>query len=355
MTPTASTGVTPGALLPGLKLTDSKAINEYLQAGPDGILVDQNGRIVYYSMYINDVFSGFFARNNLTSAANILALDPNTPFPPGTLSLKAAWKIVGAGDNPAGFYSRKAKINPLVKKDGKFVIDPSRTEEVTVALVGFHIAGTVANHAEMIWASFEHNDNAPDVANLSGVQPADVVSERNWTFYKAKTPFKDCNVNPAGSPTQTLDEATQRMSPVTQVCRLYPYGSGPDKQANADNIKSLNASVQSQDAGVWKNYFELGSTWFNTNKSDGGGEPLQPNCNFQPGSLRCGVVITGSTHLSNSVIETFTQSQSTMDSCFSCHHTLQRFPADPSQNPLPGKDANISHIFNNLYFRLQQK
>lgn len=356
--PGRTAGPSAGALLPGLALTGDKAMDIYLQAGPDGILVDQNGRIVYYSMYIDKVFSDFFKENDLTTSQNMLKLDPNTPFPEGTLSLKAAWKIVGPNDKTDGFYTKKAVVNLLTKKGGKFVIDPTKTEEVKVAMVGFHIAGTVAHHAEMIWSTFEHDLNAPDVANYPNVTPDQVVSDKDWTFYKAGTPFKGCNVNPAGSPEQTLDVATQKMSPVTQACRLYAYGSGPDKASNAANIQSLNASVI---AGIndgkiaadklWTNYFELGSTWFDTNA----GKPIQPNCNFQPGEDRCGVVVTGSTHLSNTTIETFTQAQSSIDSCFSCHHTTQRFPPAANLNPLPGKDANISHIFNNLYFSLQQQ
>ena len=338
-------------MMPGLELALSKSLDEYLQAGPDGILVDQNGRIVYYSIYIDDVFSKFTIDNKLNTVAGLRGFDPNGVFPIDTLSLKAAWKIVGPNDNMSGYYTRKATINPLIKKGTDFYIDPSRTEDVTVALVGFHIAGTVAHHAEMIWASFENVANAPDVASLSAVTPDTVISDKDWTFYKAKTPFSACNVNPAGSGTQTLDEKTQKMSPVTQVCRLYPYGSGADKQSNAANIVSINADVQKNLSDVWKNYFEVGAIWFDT----GAGKPLQPNCAFQPGSLRCGVTVTGSTHLSNATIETFTQGQSVLDNCFACHNTVQRFPPKADLDPLPGKNVAISHILNNLYFWLQQQ
>lgn len=339
-------------LMPGLELTSSKSLDAYLQAGPDGILVDQNGRIVYYSIYIDDVFSKFVTDNKLNTIAGLRGFDPNVAFPVGTLSLKAAWKVVGPNEQLSGYFTRKATINPLVKKGNDFYIDPSRTEDVTVALVGFHIAGTVAHHAEMIWASFENVANAPDLAvSLSNVTPDTIVSDKDWTFYKAKTPFSGCNVNPAGSGTQTLDEKTQQMSPVTQVCRLYPYGSGADKASNAANIQSINADTQKRLDDVWKNYFEIGAIWFDT----GAGKPLQPECSFQPGSLQCGVVVTGSTHLSNATIETFTQSQSVLDNCFACHNTVQRFAPKPDLDPLPGKNVAISHVLNNLYFWLEQQ
>jgi hypothetical protein len=64
--------------------------------------------------------------------------------------------------------------------------------------------------------------------------------------------------------------------------------------------------------------------------------------------LRCDVVVTGSTHLSNATIETFTQSQSVLDNCFACHNTMQRFAPKADLDPLPGKNVAISHVLNNL-------
>lgn len=354
--PAPPADITPGALLPGLKLRGGQGPDDYLQAGSDGLLVDRNGRIVYYSIHVNDIFRKFMTENALNSAPGILALDPHKPFPVGTLSLKAAWKIVGPGDNPAAFYSRKASVNPLIMKDGRLIIDPSRTEEAMVALVGLHIAGSVANHPEMIWASFEHNDNAPDVDDPDSHAPDAPVSGRNWTFHTAGTPYRQCNRDPAGSPVNALDEVTQKVTPPTEVCRIRRPGTGTDRQVNGDAVASLNASVQSQIAGVWKNYFQLGATWFNLRKSEGGGAPLQPGCDFQPGPLGCNVVSAGSTLLNNSVIETFSQArQSTGGGCFACHNTRPRIPADLSQSLLPAKNANISHVLTNLYFRLQQR
>lgn len=335
-----------------------KPVDGFLQAGPDGILVDQNGRVVYYSMYINDIFEGFVEKYQLNDPAKLRAFDPNTSFPVDTLTLKAAWKIVKPDEDASGFYTRKVSVNKLVNKGGKITLDPSQTEAVTVALVGFHIAGTVNNHPEMIWATFEHISNAPDLAKpLDMVQPNDVVSDKNWTFYKAGTPFKNCNVNAAGAGDLKLDETTQTLSPVTDACRLYPYGSDlygkdPGKvnnaKANANNIQSINSSVQAQVDGVWKNYFEVGAIWFNA------ANVLKPGCNFLSGSLNCDVTLTGSTLLSNTVIETFTQSQSEQDNCFACHNTLQDMPTVSGLTALPAKNVNISHILSNQYFKAQQ-
>lgn len=342
------------ALSPFTRLSQQlgKPIDEFLQAGPDGILVDQKGRVVYYSIYINDTFLEFTTKNGLSDPATLAAFDPNTAFPVDTLTLKAAWKIVQPGEDTSRFYTRKATVNKLINQNGKITLGPD-TEDTTVALVGFHIAGTVQNHPEMIWASFEHVDNAPDLSvEVAKAQPNDIVSPKDWTFYKAGTPFKNCNINAAGAQILKLDAATQILSPSTEVCRVYPYGSGPDKADNANNIKSINASAQAQVDGVWKNYFEVGAIWFNANNA------LKPNCSFLPGSLQCGTngqsLLTGSTHLSNAVIETFTQTQSAQDNCFACHNTLQETATSPALKALPGKNVNISHVLVKHYFQAQQ-
>lgn len=375
LAPDTAPDITPGALLPGLNLRGLRAFGGS-QAGPDGVLVDRNGRIAYYSIHINDVFRHFVAENALDTVEGILALDPGKPLPVGTLALKAAWKIMDPGDNPAAFYSRKAIVNPLIMKDGRLVVDPSRTEEVKVALVGLHIAGSVAHHPEMIWATFEHKDNAPEFEELAApglevLRQDAPVSARSWNFHKAGTPYRLCNRDPATSPVHTLDEVTQKVAPSTEVCRIRRPAESPDRQENASNLASLNASVQLQIPGIWKNYLEIGASWIDTQPPRGGG-PLRPGCDLRSeaeavagagagvgvsvGVGRCGLVLGGSANLANSVIETFNQSgEPATAGCLGCHNTLARRSADPSQVPLPAKIANLSHVLSTLYFRLQQK
>ena len=344
----------PGVLDPLIgRSPKARTLDLINQAGPDGIMIDQQGRPIYYAIHSDSTFGNFITQNGLLDPAKLRAFNPNTPFPVDSLTLKAAWKVVAPGENVSDFYTREATIALLTVKNGKIVLS-GKTETARVALVGFHIGGTVANHPEMIWATFEHLQNAPDLPKpLNAMGPYDVVSDKNWLFYKAGTQFKDCDVNAAGAGSLKLDEATQTLSPVTEVCRLIPYGGGKD--SNIANIKSLNASVHAQLTGVWNNYFEVGAIWFAAN--DG----LKPNCTFQPGSLECRAnpntpILTGSTQLSNTTIETFTQSQSAQDNCFACHNTVQVFPpSNPKLQPLPGLDVGISHVLINEYFGAQAK
>lgn len=352
----------PGVLDPLIgRSQQARTLDLIDQAGPDGVMVDRNGRAIYYSIHSDATFGDFIQSNDLLNPDALRAFDPNTAFPVGSLTLKAAWKVVQPGEDVSTFYTRQAQIVSLATRKGKIVATGQTTTQ-TVALVGFHIGGTVQGHPEMIWATFEHQRNAPDLPRpMEQMQPNDVVSDQDWTFYQADTPFKRCNVNAAGAGALTLNAQAQTLSPVTQVCRMVPYGGQKPcpsgKDCNIDNIKSMNASAQSQLADVWKNYFEVGAVWFVAENA------LQPNCTFQPNSaLECipsptpqgaPPLLTGSIRLSNSTIETFTQVQSTQDNCFACHNTTQVISPDPKVKSLPGLNVNLSHVLINDYLKAQ--
>ena len=329
--------------------TDAQSFDEYLQAGTDGVLVDQQGKAVYYSQYLDNTFTQFIVSNKLTDPAVVRKFNATTSFPIGSLELKAAWKQVQPGDNTDDMFTMDGKINKLANKNGQIVIDPTQTQTVKLALVGFHIGGVVNGHPEMIWATFEHQRNAPNVP--ARVTPTTIISNENWTFYKANTPYKDCNLNWVATNKLVLNEKTQTLSPITQVCRQYPFGNDPTSPnpsivINDKNIASLNQDVLSKldPNDVWHNYTLIGAIWFAA--IDG----LKPNM-----ALDTDVILTGSVKLSNSTIETYTQVQSTMNNCFRCHNTLSAFPSSTDLYPLPPLNLNISHAFQNIYFWSQQQ
>ncbi len=320
-----------------------ETFDEILQAGTDGVLVDLQGHAVYYSQYLDAAFVTFMRGNGLTNPQRVLNFDPDTPWPVGAKELKVSWKIVGPEEDTRGFFTIKAPIARLTyDARGRIVADPSQPVTVTLALVGFHIGGVVNGHPEMIWATFEHTRNAPDVP-LKGLTPDTIVSRQDWTFYKAGTPYRNCNVNAAGR--LKLNEATQTLSPVTEVCRVYAHGDDPTSgDGNAQAIEALNESVHASLKDLWANYFEVGAIWFKD------GSSLAPD-----ESLSTDDLLIGSLRLSNATIETFTQTQSTMYNCFRCHNTVQQFPPKMEPFPLPGLDLNISHAFVNIFFWSQEK
>ena len=320
-----------------LKERPGSSLEEINQAGSNGLLIDQNGRAVYYSQYINKTFYDFVRSKKYYDPTVYLSAPATENFPISSMELKASWKILASGEKFNG-YSREAIINPLIEKDDKVVVDTSRTQKVNVGLVGLHVAGVVKNHPEFIWATFEHMENCPPLPSGTDPGSSDPVSDKNWLFYKAKTPAKECNINNANVAVLT-DPAKQILAPITQVYLRHLNGGG--SASNQANIESLNKSVHSQlkKDSVWKNYYLGGAIWLFPNT-------LEPNSNLQGN-------ITGSTKLSNATMETFTQQESFRNNCFQCHNTQVKFPPSSASGvqPLPGKNLNISHILVDGYFR----
>ncbi len=354
--PESLIGKERAGLLPRVAKTDtSESFDEFLQAGTDGIFVAHNGRAVYYSQYLDKTFVNFIINNNLTDPASLrsfIATDPPPTFPidkfdgAGAMELKVSWMIVEEGDDVSGMFTTETQVAKLVNSNGKIGIDTSQVEDVTVALVGFHIGGIVAGYPEMIWATFENLNNSPVVpTDLPLDQP---VSSNDYTFYTANTILADCNVNLASTNQLVLDQSTQKLSPITQVCLQYEFGNADGvNQSNDEHISELNDSVHSSldENDVWKNYREVGAIWFLHTDSLKPGQSLATDSNPD---------LTGSVSLSNSTIETFTQVASTENNCFRCHNTLQQLPPSRDLESLPASNLNISHALQNIYFWSQE-
>ncbi|WJG09972.1 hypothetical protein [Aliiglaciecola sp. LCG003] len=347
------------SMLPRLtKSAHPRSMDEYLQAGTEGILIDQNGKAVYYSQYVNDEFVNFIEgkhpdnKINLTIPLNVQQFPADKSFPVNAIELKASWKILAPDEDTRNLYTMESSVFKLANKNGKIVVDDKSSMKVLLGLVGFHIAGVVKGHPEMIWATFEHQGNAPDVpADYDFSNPTTAVSKDNFTFYKANTPYSGCNINPANSPVLKLDQDKQTLTPVTQMCRRYALGNDANQTTmsvptNIKVVTDLNKSVASQfkDAGVWSKYAEVGAIWFK------GPNRLKPGMAIATDFEGDQQLLIGSLRLSNASIETFTQTQSTMYNCFRCHNTSQRFPDDTKLAPLKPMNLNISHAFMNIYF-----
>ncbi|UEP51450.1 hypothetical protein [Burkholderia ambifaria] len=332
------------AIDPGVATPTEHVLDGVQQADSLGIVVDQNGRAVYTNMYINSIYRNFAISNRLYTRAGMKNAPPKLEFTTGALSLKAAWKIVGANEDTSRFYTTTAKIQLLSKMGNSVGIPPQpTTATVKVALVGFHIAWVVQGHPEAIWSTFEHVDNAPDFK--TDQRPSQPVSDKSFTFYKAGTKAADCNVNNASR--LTIDEQTQILSPITQVCRQYQYG-GADADTNQPNIEQLNSDILARLAkrnSVWQYYREVGAVWIKDPV-----EAFHPDWspNFDS------VAIRGASKLSNSVIETFTQNQVSKNQCFSCHNSMAVTDTNDLTLTLPGKEISTSHILLRKYMNNPQ-
>ncbi|WP_299215993.1 hypothetical protein [uncultured Dokdonia sp.] len=323
------------AITPEYKDDTYHVLDVVEQALSKGMLIDQNGRAVYSSIIINDVFQQFVLDNKLYDRATMAAFDPNTGFPPGSLTLKTSWKIVQDGEDTSKMYTQKSDIELLTLVDGQPRIDkdnPKIQTDVEVALVGLHVAFVPDGHAEFVWATFEFDGNAPDFPENATMDTP--VSSKDWLLYAANTTAGDVNTDNAGL-LKFVNQNAQTLTPITQVARQFKNGGG--KATNQTHIMNLNASVKEQLAknnSIWQNYFEVGAIWFNNP------DLLKPNWNPNVD----GSFLTGSLELSNSTIETFTQKIVSENECFSCHNTnaVTDVPADLEM--LGGKNVNLSHV-----------
>lgn len=323
---------TDKAINPKFKNDTHHVLGGVQQAGSEGIVVDQNGRAVYTTMIIDTLYRDFVLDNALYNPDSLLAFNPKESFPIGTISMKAAWKIVEEGMDVSSFYTRKASVKQLMMFKGDLMIpeNPTIKNDVEVALVGFHIAVVVNHHPEAIWATFEHVDNAPSFGHNQ--KPNDPVSEKTFTFYKGGTLANQTNVN--AYPILSFDSTTQIINPVTQVARQYSHGGGDTENKNSINTVNTSFHEKLDENSIWKNYYEVGAIWFN--KNDALIPDWSPAINAK--------ILTGSTTLSNSVIETFTQNVVTENNCFSCHNTMPLTFVGENKEPVPGKNVLTSHI-----------
>jgi len=305
------------------------------------MMVSQNGYPVYASVHMNPSYFAT-AKQNLIINGGYQNGDPNRYFNVGAAVFKATWLRLDPGQQaPTGAYVTQAEV-PVLKtyvQPGQVTISPVPNKFVatTVALVGLHVVGYTVNHPEFLWGTFEHQLNSPATADNT-FTPSPVSDPKSYTFYKGGTPFNQVN-NAIAPPQLRLDEATQKLSPVTNAVLENATG-GENHPNGADNIKVINQQAKGSVANFpapqrqFASYKLIGTVW------------MQPNSyNLQSDQNSA----TGSISLANVTAETFFQAPknspaSAVQNCFTCHNpTSYNF-----QTPPPAKLASrliaLSHV-----------
>jgi hypothetical protein len=328
------------------------------QAGSQGVLVDRNQRAVYFGLHINDRFVNFIRHDlQLANPDKIKDVELTKEFPPGCLELKSSWRILTKEEKTPDnlkklqqrFFITEGLVPTLIAStdpdSGKPTVkaDPTRPRKEIVALVGLHVVGTIVDHPEFVWASFEHIDNSPTPPKKNLGDNESVDDQKDYTFYRKGKKKKECNVNPVDPLASTLkfiDQNEQTLSPIVDVFR--EFNSGDDGFTEDDKVRDLNTSVHERlkkgNLSVWSNYKLIGAVWFKDPKKD-----FVEKQEFKKDEL-----LVGETKLSNSTMETFTQS--TKVNCFRCHDTS---PQQENDRTLPGLRIKVSHIIRNAYLRPQ--
>lgn len=361
-------------------------IGETGQAGGGGVLMSQNKSLVYYGVHVNDVYADFltgqmagkidgdptdFPHNGADLEAVQAYIDAaglDQPMSPEalTLELKTSWVDAASVKDPSQYITMPAIVPTYTADATNTTWSVGAEADMTLALVGIHIVGTVQDHPEFVWATFEHLTNAPDESywyNDTSGGPKEFPFDSSGDFLFLPTGATtdgantECMKTVSGSagdiatvPNTTAPTCDGGIVP-SNTTRTRPWGSTPygpsdvgqngvtqaqvDKViANNTMLVSLNNAVIAQlPAGDARaNYVQTGGVW--TTTPAGGGDAPIPNWKGDETSQ-----MRGSLGLYNATMETY--SQAFAPNCFTCHQ-LSTSSAD-SFVPF-----GLSHIYSEI-------
>lgn len=292
-----------------------------------GVLISQNGSLIYYIVALNDVFA--YSRTmrgsalipktttltmplTTTDAATITAFaathghsiaDPNAL----AIETKSSWVAASAVANPDDYIQADATVPVFDKSNPNEWVPTGAQTTIKVVMVGIHVVGSTKGHGEMVWGTYEHVGNAPSASftysSTSGIKTVPQNTVGSWLFTPsgASAPFNAMNAS-VGAGGHIVG------TPVawTPVLRMSPWGMAGSNTSMNTQVISSTASVIAQLApgDVRRNYFQLGTTW---------------TINGAPPNGRNQV---GTNQLANATIETFMQAATpgaSGSNCFTCH------------------------------------
>lgn len=345
----------------------------------DDVLMAQNGSLIYYISMVNDVYAQYLngvansggsvsgsefpttqdQLNAIVAYAEtqgITVKDPNTL----TIEIKTSWVDASQLTNVSSYITMDAIVPTYDTSDDQKWI-PNGSTQKKLAMIGVHIVGTIDGHPEMVWATFEHVNNAPnleytylDAENNTKTQAADTgndwllngdSSDSNYN----QSHMKFCNSNELNA--NNCDDLNSIFATkgntisASNTTMTKPWGVANEGAPNAENstpaasnsqVISINNSVLGQlaEGDLRKNYIFIGATW-----TDSGAAPT--GTSYSSTNTAKGVAI-GTSQLANSTMETYAQNgagYSQYGTCFSCHSNFQ----NPSLKP-----ADLSHIYSEL-------
>ncbi|MGY3438834.1 MULTISPECIES: hypothetical protein [unclassified Marinovum] len=359
---------TGAALNFALRAEKQDDIGEVGQAGSSGVLVSQAGGLVYYGVHVNDVYGYFltgqkdgalaqteFPRNqqDLSDIQTYMAKTfPNeTLVAPDTLvmELKSSWVEADTVADVSQFVTIEATVPTYTANADNSTWTQGPPKSTTLALAGLHIVGTVQNHPEFVWITYEHITNAPDgnyyYMNTAGDVVEQAFSSDGEFLFMARNAPEPQNIECAKASKSDIVATTLGSGATacdggivaSNTYRQYPWGSAKDDKSTATvtnntSLLSVNASIRSQlSAGdVRANYIQTGGIWTSA-ASATADAPIPSASGYTNGDLR------GSLFAFNGTMETYTQGTH----CFSCHAVT---PTSPNSF----QPFELSHIYSQI-------
>ena len=321
-------------------------IGELAQAGSSGVLMSQQESLVYYGVHVNQLYAFFltgqkngqisatvFPRNSQDEATVVNYARNAFPGVPVldseglAIELKTSWVDAATVPDRSQFFTMEAVI-PTFSHDSNTKWTESGPETVELALVGLHVVGTVQNHPEFVWITYEHILNAPD-ADYYYYNSKNEVTEQGYDssgqflFIATNSPESPANVECMKVSGKTIVATSSCAGGIvpSNTVRTYPWGSlasSTDTAVVTNNplLLSINDSIRSQliPGDVRANYIQTGGIWTSA-PSATSDAPIPNTTKIPPPYDPSGSQLRGSLHAFNATMETYTQGTH----CFSCH------------------------------------
>jgi len=349
-------------------------IGEVGQAGSAGVLMSQENSLVYYGVHVNDAYGYFLTGQKkgqkTDPLANAVVFPRNADdqdaittyvreyFPETTLQhpetlvmeFKTSWIDADTipEEHQRQFVTWEAEVPDYSHNEGNTIWIRKKDPVIkTLALTGIHIVGTVLNHPEFVWITYEHLLNAPDDDYYYETAEGDLAeqsfaSDGTFLFMASGATRENSNIEcmkevkgdiiANNNDENTSPKCTGGIVP-SNTYREYPWGSKSGDMSdpvvsNNTLLLSLNNSVLSQLIGrdVRKNYVQTGGIWTSTPDPKDVDAPI-PNA----------APLRGSLFAFNVTMETYTQGTS----CFSCH-------AQKATAPNSFQEGQLSHIYSEI-------
>ncbi|MEZ4712460.1 MAG: hypothetical protein R3A44_35055 [Caldilineaceae bacterium] len=256
----------------------------------------------------------------------------------GAMELKAAWLTVAEPNDSKWTHYKLAQA--------EFCSTTGCTPS-TVALIGLHIIHKTAAQPSWIWATFEHVDNAPDIAQVNNGAVADTYNFYSNTCQESTIPptcvdgkadqKTSCVANtPPAYALQLVDgKATGICQPYPiQVVREYPIADTNENPVQAVNQAAQSLIQAANPDSVYQYYQLVNVLWIDSAVDENKAHALPINAlsksAFRPNPNAFPVA--------NTTMETYIQSTT----CIACHSGAQI--ANPEQ-AAPEYASDYSFVF----------
>jgi hypothetical protein len=287
-------------------------------------LVAQNRTYTRYEVRFNKAEFDSIVDHNWYSRNHLPTAEKPGWFNVGSVSVKAAWRILTDADAPA------VRRRYYVVRDAE-VLDVARSLEAgtgvcskrDVALVGFHIVVKTEYRPQGIWSSFEHVDNVPPIGAGDAREPDAKDAQAPYSYNdpsKEQSEVAPPPESPLAQPVGADNPPKIDPDPM-QVIRKQPINS----ETMAMN-RAYWALPEIRDT-VWANYMLVTTQWPTVTQPNGPqndgryfpGARAEPNTPVEIYQLSDGDAAL-SQNFANTTMETYFQTAPA--SCMACHHVV---------------------------------